>query len=282
MKTAIIVGAGHRSRCYASYALEYPEKLRIVGVVDPIELRRKQVASDFHLEENQCYDTADDLAALPQRADFVINGTMDHLHVETTIPLIEAGYDVLLEKPFATDVDELWSLVRAARARDRKVSICHVLRYTPFFKAIRQKVIEGAIGDIINVQSVEHVSYHHVVIGFVRGKWARRDYSRSTMLMAKSCHDLDLITWMKSGVRPVSVSSFGNNYQFRPERAPKDSGGRCLVDCSIESECLYSAKKHYIDHPDRWSSYVWDSIEHIDSPTIEDKIESLKTSPYGR
>ena len=222
------------------------------------------------------------MTRVPRLADFAINGTMDHQHVETTIPLLEAGYDVLLEKPFATNETELWELAECARRTGRKVTICHVLRYTPFYRAIRREVLAGTIGDIINIQAVEHVSYHHVAVGYVRGKWSRRDYSRSTMLMAKSCHDLDLITWMKSGVRPVSVSSFGCNFQFRPERAPEGAGERCVVDCPIEEECLYSARKHYLDHPDRWSFYVWDSLEHIDQPSIADKLESLKTSPYGR
>ena len=87
---------------------------------------------------------------------------------------------------------------------------------------------------------------------------------------------------MKSGIHPVRVCSFGNNYQFRSEQAPLKAGTRCLVDCPIEKDCLYSARKHYIDHPDRWAFYVWDSLEHVDHPAIEDKIESLKTSPYGR
>jgi predicted dehydrogenase len=177
----------------------------------------------------------------------------------------------------------MWQLVEAAKQHGRRVSICHVLRYTPFYAAIRQRVQEGLIGEILSVQTVEHVSYHHVAVGFVRGKWSQESYCHSTMLMAKCCHDLDLIAWMKSGIRPRSVASFGGNMQFRPERAPEGAGTRCLVDCPIEQECLYSARKHYIDHPHRWSFYVWESLEHLAEPTIEDKIRSLETdNPYGR
>ncbi len=193
------------------------------------------------------------------------------------------GYDLLLEKPFATSEYEVRQLVGAARRHGSKISICHVLRYTQFYTAIRREVIAGTIGEIINVQAVEHVSYHHMAMGFVRGKWSRRDQSHSSMLMAKSCHDLDLITWMKSGVAPVKVSSVGGNFQFRPEKAPEGAGTRCLVDCPIEAECDYSARKHYIDHPERWKFYVWAPIEHIGNPTTEDRITSLKTdNPYGR
>ena len=118
---------------------------------------------------------------------------------------------------------------------------------------------------------------------FVRGKWSRKDQCLSSMLMCKCCHDLDLITWMKTGSAPRTVASLGGLMYFRPEMAPPKSGTRCLVDCPIEADCLYSARKMFIDHPDRWGCYVWSCIEHLEKPTIEQKIESLKTdNPHGR
>ncbi len=281
--TAIIVGAGHRSVVYSSYAKHHPDELKIVGVADPVELRRRQIAEMYDLSPAQCFESAEELASRGKLADVVINGTMDHQHVPTALPLLEARYDMLLEKPFATNEDEMWELVRAARKHGNKVMICHVLRYAPFYAAIRQKAAEGVIGEIINVQTTEHVSYHHMAVAFVRGKWNSKARCHSSMLMAKCCHDLDLIMWMKSGVRPTAVASFGSNMQFRPEKAPPGAGERCLVDCPIEADCLYSARKHYIDHPQRWRFYVWHCLEHIDEPTIDQKIESLKTdNPFGR
>jgi predicted dehydrogenase len=281
--TAIIVGAGHRAFVYGEYALQHPDELEIVGVADPSPGRRARTMRWFNLKPAQSYESAAALAALPKCADFIINGTMDQHHVPTSLPLLAAGYDILLEKPFATSEDALWQLVHAARQYGRKISICHVLRYTPFYAAIRREVMAGTIGEIINVQAVEHVSYHHMAVGFVRGKWSRRDWCHSTMLMAKCCHDLDLIAWMKSGVAPVRVSSVGGNFQFRPDKAPPDAGTRCLVDCPIEADCLYSARKHYLDHLDRWKYYVWEGLEHVENPTMEDMNASLKgDNPYGR
>lgn len=294
MLTAIIVGAGHRALTYASYSQPYPDQLRIVGVADPIAARRQEVAALYNLPANRCFESAEALAAQPKFADFVINGTMDHQHVPTALPLLAAGYDMLLEKPFATNAEEMWQLVEVARHYQRKVVICHVLRFTPFYAAIRQQVIDGAIGDLINIQAVEHVSYHHMGVAFVRGKWNSKRRCFSPMLMAKCCHDLDLITWMKSGISPVKVASFGSNLQFRPERAPANAGTRCLVDCPIEADCLYSARKHYIDHPNRWAFYVWDVLQHgtpnVPAPTkhyteltLDEKIASLQgDNPYGR
>ena len=286
--TAIIVGVGHRALVYASYAKHHPDELQIVGAADPDKGRLQDAVDAYGLAPEQTWDSAEALAADgPPKADAVINGTMDHQHVDTSLPLLEAGYDMLLEKPFATDEDEMWRLVECARRNDRKVMICHVLRYAPFYRAIREKVAAGEIGRIMSVQAIEHVSYHHMAMGYVRGKWHREDECHSTMLMAKSCHDLDLITWMKSGIAPLRVSSFGGRMFFRRECAPENSGEMCLVDCPIEQECDYSAYKHYINHPKRWSFYVWDYGDKFDYPkdmTVEQKIERLKDpkNPFGR
>lgn len=280
---AVIIGAGHRALTYASYAERNPDALTIVGMADPNPLRRQQTGDRFGIPEERRFETSEDLARESKFADCAINGTMDHQHVETSLPLLRAGYDLLLEKPFATNPDEMWKLVSSASEHGSKVMVCHVLRYAPFYYAIRERISSGVIGPVINVQTVEHVSYHHMAVGFVRGKWNNKNRCHSSMLMAKCCHDLDLIMWMKSGVNPTMVSSFGTNTQFRPEMAPENAGDRCLVDCDIENECLYSARKHYIDHPRRWAFYVWDTLEHIETPTIEDKIASLKgDNPYGR
>jgi len=279
---AVVVGAGHRSLTYASYAREHPEEMKIVGVVDPSERRRGLVADAYNLPVEHCFDSVRDLIESPLKADAAINGTMDLLHVATTLPLLEAGYDVLLEKPFATHEEEMWRLVETAERCQREVMICHVLRYSPFYARIRERVQRGEVGQIINIQTTEHVSYHHMAVAFVRGKWNSKERCHSSMLLSKCCHDLDLIAWMKSGIRPSRVASFGSNLQFRVDRAPEGAGTRCLVDCPIERDCLYSARKHYLDHPDRWSFYVWDCLEGIEKPTLEDKAESLKSSPYGR
>jgi len=275
--TAIIVGAGHRAITYARLALTNPDRLKIVGVADPNPLRREWCRKTYGFPAENMFESAEELAKVPRFADAVINGTMDRQHIPTAVPLLRAGYHMLLEKPFAINEDEMWELVKVAKECDRKVMICHVLRYAPFYAAIRQKILDGEIGEIIATETTEHVSYHHMAVGFVRGKWRNEQDCGATMLLAKCCHDLDLIMWMNSGNEPVSVASFGCNMQFRPENMPAGAGKRCLVDCppEVEEKCLYSAKKMFIDHPNRWSFYVWDNLEHIENPTIEDKIKTL-------
>ena len=280
--TAIILGAGHRTMAYAKYALAHPDELEVVGVAELDEYRRNMVKEMFNLKDEHCFIDAESLSKAPKFADVVINGTMDEVHVETSIPLLKVGYDMLLEKPFAVNEDELDRLMEVVNAHNNKVMICHVLRYNKFYQTIKQIVADGKIGDIINIQTVEDVSYHHLSTSFVRGKWGNSDKCHTSMLLAKCCHDLDLMMWIMGDDKPVSVSSVGSRFQFKPENAPEGSGTRCLVDCPLVEDCRYSAKRLYLDHPDRWEVYIWRDIEHIENPTEEDYRNSLIHSDYGR
>ncbi len=281
--TAIIVGAGHRAVIYSKLALTDPDKLKIVGVADPDKIRQKKAMEMFGFPEENCFNSAQELAKAPKFADAIINGTMDEQHIETSIPLLERGYDMLLEKPFATNEKEMRELVECVKKHGNKVMICHVLRYTPFYLSIKERVHSGEIGDIINIQTSEHVSYHHLSTSYVRGKWANSDKCHTTMLLAKCCHDIDIMMWMMSETKPVSISSFGSKFQFKPENAPKNAGTRCLVDCPLKDECRYSAKRLYLDQPERWAFYIWDKLEGIENPTDEDRINLLKgDSDYGK
>lgn len=281
--TAVIVGAGHRAFVYSELAKTNPDLLKIVGVADPNPVRRKKAMEYFGFSEDMCFDSAQALAEKGRLADAVINGTMDEQHLETAIPLLNAGYDMLLEKPFAVCEEDMRQIVDCAKKNNSKVMICHVLRYTPFYYAIKERIVNGEIGDIINIQMTEHVSYHHLSTSYIRGKWANSDKCHTTMLLAKCCHDIDLMMWFMSETKPVSISSFGSKFQFKPENAPENAGTICMKDCPLVDECVYSTKRLYIDHPDRWSFYVWDALEGIENPTIDDKIALMKTdNPYAR
>lgn len=281
--TAVIVGAGHRAFVYSKLALTDPDKLKIVGVADPDKIRQKKAMEMFGFPKENCFDSALDLSRVPKFADAVINGTMDEQHVETSIPLLKKGYDMLLEKPFATNEKEMRELVSCVKENGNKVMICHVLRYTPFYLSIKERIASGEIGDIINIQTCEHVSYHHLSTSYVREKWANSDVCHTSMLLAKCCHDIDLMMWMMSDTQPSVISSFGSKFQFKPENAPKEAGTKCLVDCPLVDTCRYSAKRLYLDQPKRWAFYIWDKLEGIENPTDEDRINLLKgDSNYGR
>ena len=281
MITAVLVGLGHRSVGYAAYADANPDELRIVGVAEPDPVRRERYAERFGVPAENCYEDAGALAAADCFADVAINGTMDEIHIETTIPLLESGYHVLLEKPIAPNKEQLMLLSDAVERTQKKVVICHVLRYAPFYVAIKDRVAKGEIGDIMHIHTTENVSYHHMAVAFIRGKWNREEIN--PMLLAKCCHDLDLICWMKSGIEPQKVASFGGRHFFKSDNAPEGASEHC-IDCEIERGCEYSAIRHHVDNG-WWPFYALAGEPGYEmGDEIEDDVkrEHVGQSDYGR
>src|SRR6185503_4758483 len=200
-------------------------------VADPNADRRASFGRAHAIPAERQFASHRELLKGPRIADAVINATMDQDHFATALPLLEAGYHMLLEKPIAPTEPEVRGLIAAAQARTLTVMICHVLRYAPFYAAIKEALARGAIGRVTALRMSEHVSYHHMAVGYIRGKWNRRDRS-TPMLLAKCCHDLDIMAWLMSGVAPVRVASFGGLKEFRPENAPPGSALRCLDGCT--------------------------------------------------
>lgn len=280
--TVAVVGAGHRGVGYAHYAVHCPERMKVVAVADPHEARRVALAQKHGVPPERQYPSYQALIAAGLRADAVINGTMDQMHYASTKALLEAGYHVLLEKPIAPTAGEVRELIKLAQAKQRVVMICHVLRYAPFYQRIKQLIDEGTIGRLIALRSAELVSYHHMAVGFVRGRWNQAATS-NPMLLAKCCHDLDLIAWFMSGQDVAQVASFGSLTQFRRENAPAGATARCL-ECPHVDTCRYSAKKHYVDMK-LWGPYAFET-HHVDyrGLTEEQRLASLRdpANPYGR
>ena len=278
----VLVGAGNRADVYASVSFEHPEKLKVVGIVDPDPVRRELMRARYDVPHENCFDSVEEFVKRDKLADAVINGTMDHLHVKTSIPVLEKGYDLLLEKPFAVSEAEISELSRVAETNGSRVVIGHVLRYTDFYGVIKRHVDAGEIGDIISIETCEHVNYHHMAVSYVRGKWRSEKICFAPMLLAKSCHDIDIMLWMMNHTKPLQIASFGGDAQFGTARKPEGAGTRCMTDCPLEGECIFSARANYLAAP-RWKQYVWKCIEHIQDATHEQKAESLKTdNPYGR
>ena len=111
----ILVGAGNRAgNVYGSVALRAPEWMTVVGIVDPDPVRMRLMRERYQVPMENCFDDVSELIKREKFADAVINGTMDELHVQTAIPTLEKGYDLLLEKPFCINEEEMQQIVEVA------------------------------------------------------------------------------------------------------------------------------------------------------------------------
>ena len=279
--TCAVLGYGHRGSSYAVYAKTHPEELEVVAIIDPSLLKRNTGKADFNLSEDQLFENLDDFIAKGIKCDFVINGTMDQLHYETTIKLLENKFDILLEKPITGNPEELLHIQRLAEQNNCKVVICHVLRYTLFYSQIKKILDSGELGRVMNIQLNEHVGTPHFIKAFVRGKWRSEKECGSGLLLAKCCHDTDLMCWLNNETEPELVSSFGERAHFTEENAPEGATQYCY-QCPRQKECWFDAFKSELEQ-DTIPFYTWCRIDKpYEEITREEKIEYLKKDIYGQ
>lgn len=160
--TAIVLGAGQRgANVYAAYALNFPNELKIVGVAEPRADRRAAFAADHGIPESHCFESWEGALGCEKFADCVFVCTQDRMHYEPVLQALDKGYDVLCEKPMSYDRAELIAMGEKARQTGRMLSICHVLRYSPFFVKLKELIESGAIGQLVSIQHIESVGYWH-------------------------------------------------------------------------------------------------------------------------
>jgi predicted dehydrogenase len=275
--TVITIGAGARGNIYSDYALKFPNRMKVVGVVDPNPIRNQRFAKKHSIPENNTFQSWDSVFDQPKFADAVIISTPDNLHYEPCMRALELGYDVLIEKPVSPTEEECRNILAKAKETGRIVAVCHVLRYAPYFIELKRLVASGSIGELISINHFEPIEHIHMSHSYVRGNW--HDSKKTTpIILAKSCHDMDILRWLVD--KPFkSIASYGDLKWFKKENAPEGSTNRCIEGCAVEASCPYSAMKIYNKQG------IWNYV--FDFPEDESKQEAffeeqLKTTDYGR
>ena len=277
--SCIIVGGGQRGWNYASYALDHPEKMKIIAICDPSVYVQKKFAKTYGIGNDNIFSDWTDVIKLKKFADFVCICTPDHLHKEVAVSFAKLKYHILLEKPMATSKEDCIEIVKICAENEVMISVCHVLRYYPPNKKIKELIDSGEIGDVVSIQHIEPVGYWHFAHSYVRGNW-RNTAKSSFSLLAKSCHDIDLFCyWIDSPCK--AVSSFGSLKHFIPKNKPIGGGMRCL-DCSVEEKCPYSAKKVYLDLTSEKGYFGFPVSVVSDVEDCASVAECIANGPYGR
>ena len=279
---AVVVGAGNRGRIYASYALTHGDELKIIGVVDISARHAADMAKEFAIPEKNVYKSVDEFLNAKIECDLVINATMDSLHYAIDKKLLGAGYNVLTEKPITPEKAELLDLRDTANKNGVNLFVCHVLRYTPFYRHIKQDILKGKIGKITSIEMSEHVCNVHYIESYVVGKWRSEKECGSTFLLAKSCHDTDLMCWFNNITEPEEVASFGDRKIFVPENAPEGHTDTCHT-CPCEKTCKYSTNRIFLSKDGWWRDRLRLNIKKPQSEITEEDIRAeVKKSSYGR
>jgi predicted dehydrogenase len=275
--TAVLLGAGSRGHfSYGPYAQAYPHELKFVAVAEPHPVRRERFAAAHSIPPERQFATWEDLLAKGRIADALFNMTQDQTHHPSTLAAFDAGYDVLLEKPIAERLSHVVELVKAAERHGKLLQVCHVLRFSPFFARLHEVLNSGRLGEIITVEHRENVVYWHMAHSFVRGNW-RNFATSSPMILAKCCHDLDVLYW-NMGRKAEKLQSFGKLIHYRPENAPAGAAQRCTDGCPVADQCPWDARKLYL--VPNYSGWPISVIS--EDASLEARQRALETGPYGR
>ena len=275
----IIIGCGNRGRTYAGFAKRFPSGMKVVGVSDILEHRKNYIGNQHDVPEDMRFGHFREVFASGKKlADAVVIATPDDRHYEPCMKALALGYDVLLEKPVAPTAKECKAIREMTKKTGRIVAVCHVLRYAPYFMAMREVIQSGAIGDVVSIQHMEPIQYAHMAHSYVRGNWRRVDET-TPIILAKSCHDLDILRWM-IGKPCKYISADGSLTFFKAENAPKDAPKYCTDGCPHQNECPYNAVEIYTKLKQHIG--VFDLEGSRDPDLILSRLKDPRYSSYAR
>ena len=275
------IGCGSRGRTYLGLAAEMKDKYEIVAGAEPVPERLEYVRQISDNPDFQGFANDEEILAQPKLADLMIVSNQDAQHVKSCLAAMKKGYDILVEKPIATNIEDVLEIEKCATELGRRVMVCHVLRYTPFYRKVKEIVESGVIGDVISVHMMEGVEPYHQAHSFVRGHWGVKEKS-SPMIIAKCCHDMDILSWVLGGEDCKQVSSFGELSHYNSDNKPEGAPLRCTDGCPVGDTCLFNAERRYTTDQKRWLRHVWPLFDLDNPPGTEEIVEWLKVSPWGR
>ena len=270
MVKVAVIGFGSRGRMFGRMAYE-DETVELVAIAEPLASNR-EVGREFGVRETMLFSNADEFFAQGKICDAVFICTQDAQHIDMALKAMEIGYDICLEKPAATNMEDCIRIRDMANKLGRKVMLTHVMRYAPFYQYIKNIIDDGNMGEVVSINQTENIAYWHFALSYVRGPWRNMEDSSPTII-AKCCHDLDIINWLIPS-KCTSVSSYGNLFYFNREHAPEGSADYC-ADCApeVKEKCIYNA---YDIYPKHMGAHVVGGTGRLKSSDVYDVLDGKK------
>ncbi|MGJ6964855.1 Gfo/Idh/MocA family protein [Streptosporangium sp. G11] len=275
------VGLGHRAQLYIDALLgEWSDTGEIVALCD-VNRTRLGYYLDRIGRDVPCF-APHEFDKMLQVADAVVVATVDATHARYVVAALEAGKDVIVEKPLCTTAEDCAAIVEAAERSTGRLVVTFNYRYSPRNGAVRRLIADGSIGDVTSVHFEWVLDTIHGADYFRR--WHRDKASSGGLLVHKSTHHFDLVNWwLADTARSVYAQSALRFYgagnararglHDRPERAhgaPELGSDPYLLDISADPRL----KRLYLDaeHED---GYIRDQDVFGDGVTIEDNMAVL-------
>ncbi len=233
MKKFVQVGCGIRGiEGYAEPILKgYKEHIQLCGAYD-INPKRAALVSEIGGTYVPVYDDFDEMLR-SVKPDTVIVTTKDCMHDFYVIKALEAGCDVIVEKPMTTTFEKANAIKQAEKKSGKTVTVVFNLRYLPIFAKLKELLKSGVVGEILSVHYEWLLDTQHGADYFRR--WHRIRENSGSLLVHKSTHHFDLVNWFLED-DPVAVNAFGTRRFYGPTREKRSQ--RCLT-CQYKDTCEF-------------------------------------------
>lgn len=175
-------------------------------------------------------DLCKDYSAMLRREDveWVAISSWNSLHAKQAVQALKAGKHVFCEKPLATNIKDAIELRKAAEESGRLLLVGFTLRYSSFYRKLKELLSSGLIGKVVSMEFNETLNFNHG--GHIMSCWRRLEKFTGSHVLEKCCHDIDVVNWLLES-RATRVASFGGRDFFTPANAslpetlPRDPNG---------------------------------------------------------
>lgn len=213
-----VIGAGGRVTGILEIMRRLEPEIQVVAVFDPAPESVMRLGERLAPEVLVCASEAELCGRTD--VDWVFVGSPNACHVSHAAMALEAGHHVFCEKPLATTVEDCHAMAKAVAGHPGRCFFFGlVLRYSPFYRRIKQILDSEEIGKIVSFEFNETLPLHHG--GYIHGNWRRHRRVAGTHLLEKCCHDLDLANWF-TGSTPVRAAGFAGRDFFKASNSHLD------------------------------------------------------------
>ncbi len=212
-KKYVIVGTGGRASMYVDAILgSYADTSELVGLCDLSQIRmdyhNRQISEKWSAPAVATYHAEEfDTMLREKQPDVVIVTTMDSRHHEYIIRSMDAGCDVICEKPMTIDAEKAQAILDAIERTGRQVRVTFNYRYSPLSTKVRELLHQGLVGRINHVNFQWLLDTYHGADYFRR--WHREKDKSGGLLVHKATHHFDLVNWWIDS-KPTTVYAMGD------------------------------------------------------------------------
>jgi predicted dehydrogenase len=201
--------AGCSGRALAMFAKPMQKKFSdsadLVGIFDPNDVRMEYF--NTQLETPTAMYTNFRKMLKEQNPDTLIVATTDRWHHKYIIAGLNAGLDIITEKPMTIDMAKCKAIMAAEKKSGKKVSVTFNLRHAPYYNKIKKLLRSGVVGEVLSVKLEWFLDTSHGADYFRR--WHARKDNSGGLLVHKSTHHFDFINWLIED-DPTDVFAYGS------------------------------------------------------------------------